>query len=677
MNPIRSLLPSVDQTPARDGIDVLLEIGYEIMTWNMKERPDRGDGLVGQWISSPSLALRRLAIIGVSENHSWSFDRKISWLIQKDLVFALLMKQEIFRVLERAYPGSSESLKDEILSIVKTGSVPGVTISEDILVYERYNMLGWLHSIAPDSEITANAFEAIQKQNPQFKQRSRPDLDIEFGSGGWVSESRNPVSVVALLSKRPHDQIDWLVSFQPENIFGDGRNFLVEAVKQATIQNFLWGQALLKELADKTLWDSDLWAGVIMGWGDATLDTDQWKQALGFLISNQDALRGSRRDLAVLLLGGSRAPSQPLAEAARDEAIQISKLLWSICAVEDKAPDRNTNDDWLFTAINQPAGMLAQFWLTTLSNQRKEAGDGWNGIPADTKVFFEGVISHQSFAGDLARIVFASQLTFLSSIDREWSEEKILPLLDWDNHGKRALQALQGFLGWGRQTERLIQKLLPLYRKIFPHTAELGKSRRRFSEYLAGAACFSSINPLIDGWLDQFISNTEEQDRVSWAISMRQMLKATNEDSRARIWDSWIGEYWQRRLEGVPLRFDTLELGETVEWSLFLGAAFPKVVEKIDQSPPFELRHSFIYRELEETRIPNLFPEETAKFLIQLLRNERKYLFDFDKIDALVRRIAALNAPEGTLSAICEELSRLGYQAASSLHDWVRRNRQS
>jgi Domain of unknown function (DUF4020) len=227
-------------------------------------------------------------------------------------------------------------------------------------------------------------------------------------------------------------------------------------------------------------------------------------------------------------------------------------------------------------------------------------------------------ISHESYAGDLARIVFASQLTFLSGIDKQWTEEKILPLLDWDIHGKHALQALHGFLGWGQQTEGLIQKLQPLYRKIFPHIADLGKPRRHFSEYLAGATCFSSINPLSDGWLDQFISSTEQQDRVNWAISVRQMLKATKEESRHRLWESWIGEYWERGLQGVPIRFTPQELGETVEWSLFWGSAFPKVVEKIELSPSFELRHSFICRELEETKIPNLFPEDTAKVLVQL-----------------------------------------------------------
>lgn len=152
------------------------------------------------------------------------------------------------------------------------------------------------------------------------------------------------------------------------------------------------------------------------------------------------------------------------------------------------------------------------------------------------------------------------------------------------------------------------------------------------------------------------------------------MLKATKEESRHRLWESWIGEYWERRLQGVPIRFTPQELGETVEWSLFLGSAFPKVVEKIELSPSFELRHSFIYRELEETKIPNLFPEDTAKFLVQLLRNERQYLFDFDKIDVLVRRITPLKTSAKTLSAICEQLSRLGYQAANSLHDWVKNN---
>jgi len=616
--------------------------------------------------------LKRLAILGVSDNQHWSADRKISWLLERDLVFALRMKQEIFQLLQKAFPSSSEPLKEKVLSVVKLGSVPGLEVSENILVYERYNMLNWLHSIAPESKNTENALETIQRQNPSFKKRNRPDLDIEFGSGQWASDSPNPLSVDALLGKQASEQVDWLISFQPEHPFGTDRSHLIEVVKEATVRNFRWGQDLMKELAGKKLWGSDLWPGVIRGWGDADLNPDQWRQALDFLLSNQDVLPVSRREIAVLLLGGSKAPSQPLATVAREEAIRISKLLWPICAAESETSDQRAHDDWLFTAINHPAGMLAQFWLTILSNQRKEAGDAWNGIPADKKDFFEGVLSHESYAADLARVIFASQLTFLFGLDESWAKEKILRLFDWDICGKRAIQALHGFLGWGRQTEALLPKLLPLYAKIFPHIAELGRPRRRFCEYLAGAACLSSINPLSDGWLIQFISSTEGTDWVNWAIAVRHTLKGMKEDSSSRLWENWIGEYWERRLQGVPNRFTPDELGEMVEWSLFLGSAFPKIVEKIDQGPSFKLRHSFIYRELEETRIPNLFPEDTAKFLLLLLRNEHQYLFDFDKIDILVRRITPLNASVSTLSSICEELSRLGYPEANSLRNWIR-----
>jgi hypothetical protein len=148
------------------------------------------------------------------------------------------------------------------------------------------------------------------------------------------------------------------------------------------------------------------------------------------------------------------------------------------------------------------------------------------------------------------------------------------------------------------------------------------------------------------------------------------------DESRKALWDLWIGEYWQHRLNGVPIPFDPIELGEMVEWSLFLGAAFGDIVERITASPGFQLENSFIYRELDESKIPEAFPSKTAELLFVLLKNEKVVLYDLDRAEAVVRRIAVLSAPRPRLLEICDQLARLGYPKAAALKQFVESQQQ-
>jgi hypothetical protein len=57
-----------------------------------------------------------------------------------------------------------------------------------------------------------------------------------------------------------------------------------------------------------------------------------------------------------------------------------------------------------------------------------------------------------------------------------------------------------------------------------------------------------------------------------------------------------------------------------VEWSLHLGPSFPEVVDAVCESSDFELKHSFLFRELNESQFPQEYPSAAAKLLLKVLR---------------------------------------------------------
>ena len=54
-----------------------------------------------------------------------------------------------------------------------------------------------------------------------------------------------------------------------------------------------------------------------------------------------------------------------------------------------------------------------------------------------------------------------------------------------------------------------------------------------------------------------------------------------------------------------------------VQWTLHLEPNLPDVVEEVLASPDFELKHSFLFRELTESAIPEKHPAATAKLFLK------------------------------------------------------------
>ena len=176
------------------------------------------------------------------------------------------------------------------------------------------------------------------------------------------------------------------------------------------------------------------------------------------------------------------------------------------------------------------------------------------------------MLSGESYAAELGRVVLTSQLYFLFSSDADWARQNILPLLDWSVDARRADQAWHGFLSGGKWSEALLPDLLPLYEGAFAHVPDLPQRlRRQYSKHLAGIAVYGSSNPLQEGWLRRFLNAVEPEDRAAWASEVGLILRQLEGEAVRDLWDGWLGEYWSRRNSGIPLPLepDELEEGQT------------------------------------------------------------------------------------------------------------------
>lgn len=663
----RGMIESAAQGNPENGLGVLIDAACELLEWNIANRPGRADFWIDTWASSGYRLLRRLAIFGVAKSSHWSPDKKIEWVLENDLLYAYGYKHEVYLVLQSAYPNASERFRITLLERAAEGF--RVETDDDTKEYEIFNLLYWLTQVAPDCSCTSARFAEFARKHPEFGPRDHPDMDSWVGPVrvGWESPSTDR----ELLSKTPEEQVDFLISFKPEHPLGPSREGLIDNVGKAVANRYDWGMALMHALKRREWPQPDLCKAVVDGWRQADLAPAQWEEILRFLLEDDRVAAFVVYEASSLLENGIAKSSNGIPGSCLRPAVRLSENLWSVCVRSDEGKQEKA-EDWLFVAINRPAGILLEFFLHLLSRLRQQSGDQWKEIGPEHKRFLESVLSGPSYAAELGRIVLASQLHFVFSLDEKWAVSNVVPLFDRTADSRRALQAWHGFLTWGRWTHGLLPHLMPYYEGAFPALhSEFGKFRRNFCEHLAGIACFGSKNPVEDGWLSRFMVAGALEERIMWASALGQMLAQMKAPASQNAWDLWIDTYWQNRIQGLPVALDAAEVSEMVQWSVHLQSVFPAVVTRICSSPVPKLEHSFIYHQLSKSEIPTQHPSSTAKLVLHLLGTASVPFYDIDPVVDVVKRLAPSDIDRPGLRQICDELARLGYNGAMALRDFV------
>jgi hypothetical protein len=556
---------------------------------------------------------------------------------------------------------------------LKRGNVPRADEENNRKAYQTYNILVWLQKSSPDCLLVKEELNRITTAHPEFRPRQHPDLDVVIGPVTNV-DFQSPTTVEEMLSKTPEEQMSFLLSFEENSFIGPNRSGLLSTAQAATARSFEWGKNLAEALETRVLWDSDLWRSVVDGWNLRDLSDSEWSETLHYLRDKEQILRAIGSQVAVFLENGIKKPKNAIPDNCLLLAFEVSGKLWTALTSEPQEK-REKSEDWLQLAINDPSGILAEFWLHLISRLRMQSGDSWKDIPVQCKLLFEPILRDDLNAGaELARVVFASHFHFFFSSDQAWAQQNILPLLDISKNPRRAIQCWHGYLCWGRWSDDLLPSLLPLYEKLYATIgSEAEDTQRRFCEHLAAIACFGSINPVQNGWLKRFLQSVGPKQRKEWAGDVRMMLKQMKETAKRKAWDSWMREYWQSRIDGKPMPLSAVEAGEMAEWSLHLEPVFPEAVEKICGGPSMELQHSFLYYELADTALPEQHPHSVARLLLFLLQKSTAEIYDFDRIDRVFEKIATSNVDTRILLRICNELAKLGYAGASRLRGLIRK----
>ncbi len=654
----RSAIEPHEQDRYPDALDVVINAARDCLEWLASNQ----DQLAGSWcerlIRADAPLLRRLAVHALGARLTISSDEHLSWLLDHTGLHDRAAHHEIFRLARLAYPRASPDTRARVINAVQAYRWPDESDPQrdEWAARRQFDWLYWLHAADPACPLAEAALGEITAQHPEFHPRDHSDFTHWLSPAEWVGP-QSPWSVEALLSRPATEWLPELLAFRGEGFFGPDRSGLVQMVREAATRQFEWGNALAGALAESGNWASDLWGGLIRSWSEWPDDEANCQQALVWL-DREELYAEHANAIAEALHALVRHDGRPCAVPLLSQANTVGKKLWQHLERNPQAIEEP--DDWLSLAINRPAGVLAEFWLGSLSLWRGGLGDSPATLPPEYQEILTTIVDNAASAGALGRTVIASQFVFLFSLDEVWTRRHVLPLFSPDAGSARFRQAWDGFLTWGRLTPSTAEALSTAFLQAVAHIrTDLKHCQDRFIEFFTHFLVFYADDPLNVG-IPDFFRHSEVEDRSHFASNMEYLLRNIDDTPQREWWQRWLRRYWENGLNGIPAPLERNEIAGMFDWVPHFKSVFPEAVGLAIQIPRTPLENSHLICELEESEALTQHPNEVARLLVYFTHMGSPPSF-WGGLRDVIPRIAWAHVEPPLKGRVRERLAAIGF----------------
>ena len=582
-------------------VDMLINIARDCLEWLVSNQVEMAAWWCDRLVGSDTPLLRRLAVHGVFKLKDLTADDKIDWLLTHIGLHDWCAHHEIFIAVKSVYPDASLQYRESLIKAVWDYHWRNDEDSdiERRTAYKHFAWFDWLHKAYPDCALAKQALDKVLAKY-SFEPSEHPDLTRWYESG--PVESQSPWTVEELLAKPVADWLDDLLSFQGTEWDGPSRSGLMDNVAAAARQNFDWGLDLADALAKAGKWDVDLWAVLIQSWSEMELDEDRHSKVLNWmgkteLYSRHNSIIANA--LYELVKNGGISYALNLLPQAN----KIASDLWHHLDHMDSKLSAET---------------LVLFWLSGFSLWRKQQDPVPTALSDEYHQVLSGIVQDQKLPGRRGRIVLASQFAFLLAVDEAWTRENQLPLFDPKNGIADFQAAWDGFLSGGRLNPAVAEVMADLFLKAVERIdSDLADQRDQFIRYYTDMLVYFLQEDPLDKWITALFLYGGQEARQDFAFNLSHRLQDMDEAAQQELWQRWLKQYWENRVQGVPAVLESGELENMLNWLPHLTAVFPEAIDLAIQMPmDIPLQNCRVIYEINESDLWQRYPDKVAKLVI-------------------------------------------------------------
>ncbi len=659
----RSAIEHHGQDSLRDGIHGLIDVARDALVALIRVDSELGPAYLHSWARSDLLLLRRLALHAWAERQDVAADEKILWLLATGWLYDWQVQHEVFALVAKSLAESSDEVAQRLLDAVLAGPEEATEDSD----HTTYNLLVWLAQSAPDFSPVTAALASMQEAHPEFAPRDHPDFTswLEVGAVG-PQPPMEPGELHDAIVGGAATALEALLQFRGNSSPWGGTTWHdTLGLVRATVTEWPEDGHALAAAVEGEADGADVVVALIDGWGRAALDESQYAAVVDAVMELLDG-PGVVDAAARFLLDQAKVDGEREWASHSQRARSLAVALWRSGTASGEPEPHLMNDDWLGSAINSWAGRVAEFWAHSISSEWSADPDGWDGFAPGVGTALEDMVDGDGLAHALAQVVLASQLHFFFGADTAWTCDRVLPLLDWQRSPDTAPRCWDGYLKWGRDSDRLLEAgMLAQYLGAVPHVPSMNDElQRSFCEHLANVAVQSEVDPW--SWLSDFTSQADAAIRIRWMQAVGWQLDHLGSEVAEAAWHGWMKQYWEGRLASIPVVLAGDEASAIAEWAPFLSESFGEAVDLSVSVPARVLEHTSLLHELPRSNLVHQNPHDVSRFVAHLLSGTHQPFYECHPLAELVPLLRASVGLDG-VKDIVEEALGLGCIGAS---DW-------
>lgn len=623
---------------------VLIDVARDCLEWLASNHEETALQWCIRHVDLDAPLLRRLAVHGVSNLESMTADDKIDWILTHIDLHDICAHHEIFQAVGKAYPNASLQYRKSLIKAVwdycwRNDEYPQK--EREVTAHHHFTWFDWLHKSDPSCNLAKQTLDRVSAEYPQFEPIGHPDLP----SASRTVRYKSPWTIEELLAKPAGDWLDDLLSF-PDRRWSDpdhrellDRRELLVNVAGAVRQNFDWSLDLADALARTGEWDGDLWPILIQSWSKIELDEDKHSKAL-YWLGKTELYPEHSRIIAHSLYALMREGNTAYALNLLSQANKIAGALWH--HLDQTEPIEEAKGGGPHLALNHPAGILAKFWLSGFSLWRKHQDPTPTTLNNEYRQILSDIVQNQKLPGKLGRTILAGHFAFLLSIDEAWTRENLLPLFAPANDNFQVVW--DGFLAWGRLNPAVAEVMADYFPKAIERIdSDLSHQRRRFIKYYTDMLVHFAEEDPFDKWIPGLFQSGSQEAGQEFALNMNGHLRNRDEAAQQELWQRWLKQYWECRLQGVPAVLELGEMKNMLNWLPHLTAVFPEAVNlavqmQIPQDISLRNWGMMIYK-INQSDLWQNYPEEVAQLVIYLFECNLRYV----KLKELIDKLLQLN----------------------------------
>lgn len=630
-------LPSVEphwQNKARDDWGSLMELVRD--SWISVEREDRKRAMetARLWFSLPYSPFKRLALFAASQDGMVEPDLWVQWLTSDagTWLWSNETQREVLRLLaSQGHKIQSRAARRLIVTILSGPARESFSRGEEPAEWQWYlDRVVWLRlatlqSVGVDLGAKASArLRRLGREHPQwalFESQQHEFLSWTSGTGDPDFEASRQIDVAP---RRRDDLVGWLRQ-SPQRTFMQDDTWR-ERCRTHPLQ-------CLEALAQLSSEDN--------------YPIGRWEDALGAW----EAKGRLRRTWRCVAPAVQRFPASVLSDLAHSVSRWLKAVadvvsaddprLLDLCQRVLALPLSDTTgitsagkplNEPVMEALNHPVGHVAQAILNAWFKRSPADNDG---LPPNLKPLFTQLCDRSVARFRHGRVLLASRLIALFRVDRDWTQQYLLPFFNWDDSKSEARAVWDGFL-W---SPRLYRPLLVAFKKPFLGTAfyydELAKHGQQYVTVLVYAAL-----ERVDGYqaadYQAPFAALPQSALLQAAQALKQALGAAGEQ-RGEFWSNRVLPFWQDVWPKSLALANPLLSGALALLCIEADAAFPQALEAVHDWLMHVEHPDRVVHQLHGSALCSRFPNDALRLLDAIIDEPQWFPRD---LSACLKQIA-------------------------------------